>query len=317
MEVPVYSRDEIVNMPAEWIPVFLRGLRMLPGGDERRRILQKLESLGKIKTTFELFPHLPAELQVEVMRQASPTAREGSLVSHGMLEIADAALMENIRNNDLIDPSIGIADREKYFKVNPAGTGEYLSPEPGLWRQLKYYRDNFDSIYASIYEDTDPVSMQRVKDYQMYLVYGELTIVRPTKFVSLALLTSWYRLPEISDAPKSRVNLSMASYVRLYELTPEKKNSFTVHIDIPETVDIGSGVIYDFLNLPDVRNLEFNMVPSHFVQMIKPDFGSLVPERNWHINMGQKVKCRLVPLGPQALKTNTIFPSLQSDVWVL
>ena len=86
------------------------------------------------------FSDLPRELRTDILGRVSPTAREGTLVSQGMRELADTALMDNIRSGNLVDPSIGVPEHREYFKLDVVGNGEYFSPEPALWQSFKRLR---------------------------------------------------------------------------------------------------------------------------------------------------------------------------------
>lgn len=84
------------------------------------------------------FQDLPPEVLVDILGRVSPKAREATTVSRYMNRLADAALMTNILRNNLADPTIGLPEREKYFKLTPEGRGIY-TPEPGLWRAVQQF----------------------------------------------------------------------------------------------------------------------------------------------------------------------------------
>ena len=134
-----YPREKILGMDT-WTNWFVGRLGLWPEVKqlivaEQRRPLSEIPVTGGAQ-----FMDLPAELQVDILGRVSPTAREGVLVSRQMRAVADMVLMANIRAGDLVDPTIGIPERDQYFKLDARGNGEYFSPEPGLWRSVKKYR---------------------------------------------------------------------------------------------------------------------------------------------------------------------------------
>ena len=106
------------------------------------------------------FEELPREMRLEILGRVSPTIREAATVSKGMRELADVALLDNIRAGNLVDPTIDIPDRAEYFKLKPDGSGDYFASLPGLWESLKKARQHYGShrqyllIYGVINIDT-------------------------------------------------------------------------------------------------------------------------------------------------------------------
>ncbi len=109
------------------------------------------------------FAELPTEMQLEILGRVSPTVREAALVSRGMQELADTALLTNIQVGDLVDPTLGIPDRAEYFKLKPDDSGDYFEPSPGLWRSIKDARKFYfaDRQYLLIYGKLD---LDRIRD---------------------------------------------------------------------------------------------------------------------------------------------------------
>ena len=150
-EIPVankYPREKILGMDT-WTDWFVQKLDLLP----------EVKQMVTAASTGLQFTDLPPEIQAGILGRASPTAREGTLVSRQMKELADAALMANIRTGNLVDPTIGIPERDMYFKLDARGNGEYFSPEPGLWRAIRNYASPLTSGFAmpsSLRDLTEP-----------------------------------------------------------------------------------------------------------------------------------------------------------------
>ena len=136
-----YPREKILGMDT-WTNWFVEKLELLPEVKQLVTAVTETMRLSPATVASSGFPFtdLPAELQVDILGRVSPTAREGVLVSRQMRAVADMVLMANIRAGDLVDPTIGIPERDQYFKLDARGNGEYFSPEPGLWRSVKKYR---------------------------------------------------------------------------------------------------------------------------------------------------------------------------------
>ena len=109
------------------------------------------------------FSELPTDVQLEILGRVSPTVREARVVSRGMQELADVALLDNIRIGNLVDPTLGIPDRAEYFKLKPDDSGDYFEPSPGLWRSIKDARKFYfaDRQYLLIYGKLD---LDRIRD---------------------------------------------------------------------------------------------------------------------------------------------------------
>jgi len=147
-----YTRSKILSMERD-TDNFVEVLGLLP------QVKQMVIDSQKIQ-----FSDLPPEVLVNILGRVSPTAREGVLVSRDMKELADIALMDNIRTNNLVDPTIGAVNRNEYFKVDAEGNGEYFSPKPGLWRELKASRFPIDdTVYDVDGKRLAPDRVERLK----------------------------------------------------------------------------------------------------------------------------------------------------------
>lgn len=135
-----YREPNVLNMTDELLPNFINTLGLN---------LKVNELIAAKRSEAFSFTNLPPELQTKILGRVSPTAREGVLVSRTMKDLADVALVANIRNNDLIDPTIGMPERAEYFKLDTFGNGDYFAPKPGLWKNLKEFRTtNVDDMIS-------------------------------------------------------------------------------------------------------------------------------------------------------------------------
>lgn len=137
------------------------------------------------------FLDLSPELQVNILGRVSPTASEGVLVSWHMKELADAALMANIRSNNLVDPTIvylngkdvPIPQRSKYFKLDEYGRAEYFSPEPGLWQVVQNFANSEDWNESADFEDPDPEYIRYDEYMTIWRFIDRLRFRRASAFV--------------------------------------------------------------------------------------------------------------------------------------
>ena len=147
LSIPIqnkYPRSKIMGMSDANVSVFLTLMPELQ--PEVNRILGRNVSFP--------FTDLPSELQANIMGRISPTAREFSLVSSAYKTLADYALAQNVEQSRLVDPTIGMPDREMFFKLIGPGSessgslgivtsvtqGEYFEPKPGLLGNIKALR---------------------------------------------------------------------------------------------------------------------------------------------------------------------------------
>ncbi len=331
MEAPgaqKYTLAEIMSMDPDWIQIFTDRLR-LPTGSSREVIARRLEQMGLIIhptiaapikpvpispeiTTAERgpfpFAELPPELQVEVLGRTSPTVREGTLVSQGMKELADAALMKNIRENKLVDPTIGIPNRNEYFKVTVRGEGEYFSSEPGLWRNFKKYRT--EDIISQRYLMSPTENVVQFHPALIYGVYSKPGETDTHKFVSLAaFIHSSYHKPlkfmtiRSEDDPKlfkidygSRAHYQMGIFITLWYTRDE-----TTLEDRMKIIDeLGAGTL-----TLDIRKAK--------ILLTVKETGASRRQRIIY-----NAKIRIIPLNKIELDgAEMILPSLRDDVAVI
>jgi len=145
-DIPIeyrYEYSKIMNMKRDTAQ-FLTVLGLWP---EVNKIMAETE-----------FPltELPDYLQGEVLGRISPTAREFATVSKEWNKLADYALFRNIQEGRLVDPTVGIPNREMFFKLVKPGSesrgsldiltnetrGEYFDPKPGLIDNIRTMRMN-------------------------------------------------------------------------------------------------------------------------------------------------------------------------------
>ncbi len=220
-EVPVYPLQAILDMSEGHIPKFLSILGLSMSDDPIGQIVLALNQRDKLTylwpiissnlevliesttsiasndryqvmmeeaTKFFAFSALPPELQLAIVGQVSPTTREATIISKGMKVLADVALIDNIRTGNVVDPSIGMPNREQYFKVKPGGVGEYFSLIPGLGLAISKARKRY------------LVSQQAILLYGRFNI-GNITKFRypgygpdPIKFVAIARMASLEQL---------------------------------------------------------------------------------------------------------------------------
>jgi len=244
----IYPLEEILAIAPRFIPTFLSILRISTSDDNLGQIALSLDSYGKLSypplntsletllvqtkatsvgsrydliyqldnsTTSISFSDLPFEIQMDILERIPITNRAIARVSKGMKELADIALINNIRHNNLVDPTIGIPNRKDYFKVDTAGDGEYFSSEPGLWRI-------FEDIRLDNKLETRP-------DVDYILIYGTLKL-------SNALL-NFKSMKPTSDV---QYNLRVASVIRMIEKIIEETSDTTMKF-----VGIGTTTKYE------------------------------------------------------------------------
>ena len=258
------------------------------------------------------FAELPSEIQLEILGRVSPTAREAAIVSKGMKELADIVLMDNIRRNDLIDPTIGIPERAKYFKLDKYGEGEYFEPEPGMWRQMKVLRKHRIPILG-------PMS---------YILYGELDITGAIQ-----------SKPEVKLPNKIKIVVPVRIRDYYFDKT---RNHIRVHfehgksIGLPYTGTFGINIsvtikenleAYDRVNYNIIHNLFTNALVSgkQFdisllrVNILTP--GNISIQNVEHASLPLSPVpmipgiVRIIPLGEDLDKM--ILPSVQNDVYTM
>ena len=262
------------------------------------------------------FAELPTEMQLEILGRVSPTVREAALVSRGMQELADTALLTNIQVGDLVDPTLGIPDRAEYFKLKPGGLGDYFAPLPGLWQSLKEARQYYQSRgqYLLIYgvinlaelRDTlptlrfKPISKLSESETINWLnniitEYGTDKI----KFVGIAVMESSESLMTgpSSDLPSSTIGISFISLPRgklhIVSLGVKMSNS--------------SQVIKLVKQITENTNIEQIFVPTSTAISIA-----------WSESFLSKadISLRMVALNTNDLLNGTlILPSLRDDVY--
>lgn len=139
-KMPTYTRDEILKLHPNWFTRFIQSLSLEQ--PVRRLILDALERKGMITDTY--LP-TPTEITTDAV-------------------IDYKALMNNVRANKLIDPTIGQLNRNQYFKGS-----EYFSPVPGLWRRFKsasygWKGNNIFLIYGTSTTSDKFIALTRLED---------------------------------------------------------------------------------------------------------------------------------------------------------
>ena len=237
-----YPREKILGMDT-WTNWFVEKLELLPEVKQLVTAVTETMRLSPATVASSGFPFtdLPAELQVDILGRVSPTAREGVLVSQTMKELADQALLNNLRYNNSVDPTIGAPERSEFFKINAKGQGEYFSPEPGLWRQIKASRTNPPSEREMMHRRERfkrLVPKFHVFDTQDFLVYG--TSATFGKFAAIASYDGLAVNPRIiltldATGPNPEDFVTVDVYIRidldeLLDKPVEETSSFSAHI---------------------------------------------------------------------------------------
>jgi len=303
-----YTRSEILLMKRD-TDRFVEVLGLLP------QVKQMVINSQKTQ-----FSDLPPEVMVNILGRVSPTAREGTLVSRGMKELADVALMDNIRSGNLIDPTIGIPGRGDFFKVDVWGNADYFSPEPGLWQAVRKYRSERlgDLRYDSFANFIGRRSPEYAVNFVPLILYGtihdEQSFRMKQKFVSLAMI----------DFNSNSINHRSKTEYKIYSVSGYKEFSDDNYFSI-------SGNTYSY---PDV----YNQVINYFTRGIKGDKIS-APEFKLDMQFGNRIapgpakpvyrglnfdiqlevaRCEILRLTNELVYSGQlIFPSIRDDVILL
>nr|QBK90439.1 MAG: hypothetical protein LCPAC103_01200 [Pithovirus LCPAC103] len=123
MEVQTYTRADIMDMNVGWIPVLLTNLGMLPGGDERGRIMAELVRRGLIRDPPLEFSHSEIEISTNplITETMSDTGRIKMVVSMISMDAEDRSygIVGNIteEQKDVLFSAVGTYAPERALKV--------------------------------------------------------------------------------------------------------------------------------------------------------------------------------------------------------
>ena len=344
-----YPREKILGMDS-YTGVFLQLLpEILPV--VKQAVVSKLKEIPVPRGL--QFADLPPEIQVNILGRVSPTAREGVLVSHGMKELADAALVANIRSGDLVDPTIGTHERDMYFKLTPDGSGVY-TPEPGLYRELGKLADK---VRKNLQRDRVPepavtASDIEIRDYlhdldiQPYLISGTFDIYQLedlqssvvydfipeedfVKFVTLAWGNKYNPLKQklAQEIKKSRdedLSPTEISMISLDSSTEKPKflgnwiRSYDVTsltFILPENESDDPGLIFWEVLENLNREPSWQYVDTHWIPKSKTKSAYL--DYPYH-QLDEEIGVNVIPLNTNdLLESRIILPSLRDDVYLI
>ncbi len=298
----------------------LRRRGIIPNDNRYQLILQ----LNTSRRTFPPFTSLPRELQTEVLTKLPLMERQITKVSKAMKELGDLALMKNIRANNLIDPTIGIYDRARFFKVDPTGVGEYFKPEPGLWPIIKnirdhrvYDNDHYVLIYglmSSTIMYEGPETQELVESLTVLAAYDAF------KFVAMA----WFNPSEYGETEfyyDERGELSMGLSEPMLEfnildtkanrdILPEDTRTSTLRIHNISTKDIEQ-LTNDIL---DAKDQEITISDISIRLASAMNYKLLLP----HQILFDEATVRIIHIPSKYITDgNLILPSLTENVYVL
>ena len=296
-EIPVankYPREKILGMD-NWTNWFVQKLGLL--SDVKQLVTMRLPPRTMASKGLQ-FTDLPAEIQLNILGRVSPTAREVVPVSHGMRQLADVVLMDSIRSGDLVDPTIGIPEREEYFKLDADGNGEYFSSQPGLWRSVQKYRnerrgDPYTDYRPAFYShDIDlPYTVSNIP----LLLYGTIHAEKDHSvkgiFVSLASINS-----DTEDHEE------YGAYP-IYSVSPYGDTRFDIEPLIYRSPELHDEVVKYFTSGTAVGEREFHLPISARARTSTSD---------------EYVSARVVSLTNEVIYSGQlIFPSVRDDVLTL
>lgn len=273
------------------------------------------------------FVDLPTEVQMTILSQLPFGGRQLATVSKGMKNLADTGLMINIRANNLIDPTIGIVERDKYFKLTPSAEGEYFEPDPGLWRIIEAIRGRgshgeFALMYGELdytniikeLEEMESIS-QRSYNERTYIVRWR-PIINSTKFIPGTFIAKF-------------VAIATSTAIDLYQKFLDKNQvqfftgprsgqvrdvfiKFTTIRSDEIPIELTTGIITRSEYIEFLRKFSTDVDGHYLLNLMIGPLMSVTPVRSL------LAQVRIIPIPFEYIDNGTlILPSLQDDVNVV
>jgi len=340
----VYTLQETLTIAPEFIPVFLNVLRIPASDDNLGQIALALDHYKKLDPTLTL------KLK-QLLAKTNPLNRLNLIYELDKLipstirkveELTDKVLLNNIKANNLVDPTIGIVDRGEYFKIDSAGQGIYL-PNPGMWRHIQGIREDFDNetpilLYGTIniksllgkdgvrtvgLNEKDKLFKNSLQTNDGWLkcvtivIFNELRGLRRRMKRNPDDTDRYYNSDEFKDMTDQRIILE--NYPTFENAS--KISSNYIETDIFEISNIKRSeyltLVDELTNKSDGYVFNFDRIDFFFISPIDE---TLMYDRKFTLGRtATKLNnFQAVPIDPKIIEDGTlILPGLQDDVYII